>query len=122
MPQRHRQHLKEIAIPNLSEIINKVKEGSMQFIFDNESKKWKCTSSQDNNNNEFHDSDGIIKLIIILMGELAFLAIIFGKDKGFSLPWCYWCDLIKAHWQMNDHIMQCMDLQLVVYCVSKHKH
>ena len=42
-----------------------------------------------------------LKPLSHLAGDLAFLAVMMGKDN-FSTTWCCWCRLTKAAWQESE--------------------
>ncbi len=67
-----------------------------------------------------HASSFFIKPASFLAGDLAYLAVIMGKEN-FSLSWCNWCKLSKANWQntcpvSNDMMWDIHQIGLQVNC------
>ena len=59
------------------------------------------------------DGTKTIKPTSFLAGDLAFLAIMMGKDN-FSSSWCCWCDPHKAKWQGPQTAVKAEDLWYIL--------
>jgi hypothetical protein len=74
-----------------------------------------------------HVSTFYVKPTPFLAGDLAFLAVIMGKDN-FSLSWCNWCKYSKAEWQVdcdvnnNDMLWDINGINVQVDCNVSHMH
>ena len=67
-----------------------------------------------------HTSSFSLKPTSFLAGDLAFLAVIMGKEN-FSSSWCNWCKLSKVEWQntcplSNDMLWDINEIKLQADC------
>ncbi len=93
--------LDNTCMPSLLEGINTIEESDILFSY--------ASEDDDKDTNTLilkltprhrHFSSFYVKPTSFLAGELAFLAVIMGKDN-FSLSWCNWYKYSKAEWQVD---------------------
>jgi hypothetical protein len=93
--------LDNTCMPSLVEGINTIEESDILFAYALED------DDKDTNTlililtpNHRHVSTFYVKPTSFLAGDLAFLAVMMGKDN-FSSSWCNWCKYSKPEWQVD---------------------
>jgi hypothetical protein len=92
----HAVILTNTCMPFLMEGINTINESDVIFSYASDADDAELIINLAPSNR--HASSFSLKPTPFLAGDLAFLAVIMGKEN-FSSSWCNWCKLSKADWQ-----------------------
>ena len=92
----HAVILTNTCMPLLMEGINTIEESDVVFSYASDADDAELIINLAPSNR--HTSSFSLKPTSFLAGDLAFLAVIMGKEN-FSSSWCNWCKLSKVEWQ-----------------------
>jgi hypothetical protein len=114
----HAVILTNTCMPLLMEEINTIKESDVVFSYASDADDTELIINLAPSNR--HTSSFFLKPTSFLAGDLAFLAVIMGKEN-FSSSWCNWCKLSKVEWQntcplSNDMLWDINDIKLQADC------